>query len=172
MAKSLSRTDKEITQIYCRHVQTVYRLCFSYMKNPAATEDMVQNVFLKLMTHPGVFESEEHEKAWLIVTASNLCKDQLRHWWQRRESLENLMEPAAPQVEMDVTLEAVLSLPDRYKTVIYLYYYEGYSTGEIAVMLKKAPSTVRDALTRGRRLLRKKLGGSWNEESTNCDCLE
>lgn len=172
MAESLLRTDKEITQIYSRHVQMVYRVCYSFMKNSAAAEDMVQTVFLKLMTYPKAFQSDEHEKAWLIVTASNLCKDQLRHWWQRREPLEDQTEAAAPEVKTDETLEAVLSLPDRYKTAIYLYYYEGYSTGEIAAMLKKAPSTVRDTLTRGRRLLRKKLGGSWNEESTDRVRLE
>ena len=71
---SLLRTDEELIQIYNRHVNTVYRVCFLYMKNKADTEDMVQNTFLRLMKSNVVFENAEHEKAWLIRTAINLCK--------------------------------------------------------------------------------------------------
>lgn len=80
MGKSLRRSDKEITEIYERHFSMVYRVCFSYMKNPQDTNDMVQNTFMKLVEHGVEFENPEHEKAWLIVTASNLCKNHLRHW--------------------------------------------------------------------------------------------
>lgn len=74
MADSLQRTDREITELYQRHVDTVYRVCYSYMKNRADTEDMVQDTFIKLISSGVLFQSAEHEKAWLIVTASNLCK--------------------------------------------------------------------------------------------------
>ena len=75
MQRSLLRTNEELAQIYNRHVTTVYNVCFMYMKNPHDTEDMVQNTFIRLMRDPTRFESEEHEKAWLIRTAINLCKD-------------------------------------------------------------------------------------------------
>ncbi len=79
--------DEEITKIYDRHFHTVYRVCFSFMKNEEDAEDMVQETFLKLISCKKQFESEEHEKAWLIVTASNTCKDELRRWKRRLENI-------------------------------------------------------------------------------------
>ena len=76
---SLLRTDKEITEIYHRQVDTVYRICYSFMKNKPEAEDMVQETFLRLIASGKTFENPRHEKAWLVVTASNLCKDQLKH---------------------------------------------------------------------------------------------
>ncbi len=75
---ALQRTGKEIGEIFNRQVDTVYRICFSFVKNAADTEDMVQETFLRLLSRKVIFQSEEHEKAWLIVTASNLCKDFLK----------------------------------------------------------------------------------------------
>ena len=74
---AVKRTKDDLYILYQRHVETVYRVCYLYMKNPQDTEDMVQSTFLKLLQYPGEFSDSEHEKAWLIVTASNLCKDQL-----------------------------------------------------------------------------------------------
>ncbi len=86
---SLVRTNKEIIAIYDRHVDTVYRVCYSYMKNRPETEDMVQETFLRLISSGKAFENERHEKAWLIVTASNVCKDNLKKWWRKSESMED-----------------------------------------------------------------------------------
>ena len=88
MERSLLRTDKEITQLYETYVDMVYRLCFTMLKNRFDTEDTVQNTFMKLMHHTKPFDSTEHEKAWLIVTASNTCKDTLRRASRREEPLE------------------------------------------------------------------------------------
>ena len=122
MEESLLHTNKEIMEIYERHISTVYRICFTYMKNKADTEDAVQNTFVKLLKYKGQFQSEEHEKAWLIVTASNLCKDYLGHWWQKKESLEEYEDLCSQSpFETDETLEVVMALPVKYKTVIYLY---------------------------------------------------
>ena len=81
--ESAVRTKSEILGIYNRHVETVYRVCFSFMKSPSETEAMVQETFMKLMVSGKTFESERHEKAWLIVTASNTCKDSLRKQHQQ-----------------------------------------------------------------------------------------
>ena len=89
MESSLLRTDKELEEIYRRHVDTVYRLCFSFMKNRADTEDLVQDCFLQLLRSEKTFASAEHEKAWLIVTASNLCKNALKRATRRSEPLED-----------------------------------------------------------------------------------
>lgn len=157
---SLLRTNEELTQIYNRHVGTVYRVCFMYMKNRADTEDMVQNTFLRLMRDKTVFRDEEHEKAWLIRTATNLCKDYFRHWWSRTVGMDLAADAAVEQdFKIDGNLGKVLALPSRYKTPVYLYYYEGYSTAEIARMLGKKESTVRSWLRRGRELLRMEMEG-------------
>jgi RNA polymerase sigma factor (sigma-70 family) len=157
---SLLRTDEELVQIYNRHVKTVYRVCFLYMRNKANTEDMVQNTFLRLMRDNTVFQSVEHEKAWLIRTAINLCKDHYRHWWTRTVGLDKAPETAVEHdfVASDI-LQKVLALPPKYKTAIYLYYYEGYSTPEIAKMMKKPQSTVRSWLHTGRKLLKLEMEG-------------
>ena len=159
---ALQRTGKEITEIYNRQVDTVYRICFSFMKNRADTEDMVQETFLRLMSSGVEFVSEEHEKAWLIVTASNLCRDSLKKWWRRNVDID---DPALglqqPPVEVDGVLEAILELPANQKTVVYMYYYEGYTTADIAAYLRCPQTTVRSRLARARKTLKSVLGGDF-----------
>ena len=158
-----SINEKQITEIYNRHVDTVYRLCYSYMKNANDTEDMVQETFLRLIRSGKVFENQQHEKAWLIVTASNLCKDQLKRWWRKTVPLEEQVTVAdSPDRDRDI-LQAVVSLPADYKAVVYLYYYEGYTTQQIAKFLHCRESTVRSRLTRARKKLRSYLGGMSDE---------
>ena len=165
MTKSLLRTDREIAEIYERHKNTVYRVCFAYMKNTTDTEDAVQDTFIQLIKTNAAFTSEEHEKAWLIRTATNLCKNVLRSWWRKRESLEdNENLRAGGSIEIDDVLSAVMDLPSRYKTVVYLYYYEGYNSVEISRLLGKPQSTIRNHLHEARNILRNKLGGDFNEE--------
>ncbi|MGN1024971.1 MAG: RNA polymerase sigma factor [Faecousia sp.] len=156
---SLLRTDKEIMDIYNRQVDTVYRICFSFMKTRADTEDMVQETFLRLMSNGTVFQSEKHEKAWLIVTASNVCKDALRRSWRKHTSIEELPEIAQEGPEWNPVLEAILALPRDQKTAVYMYYYEGYSSAEIAQALGCRQGTVRSRLSRARQALKKDLGG-------------
>ena len=159
---TLQRTGKEITEIYNRQVDTVYRICFSFMKNTADAEDMVQETFLRLVRSGIGFVSEEHEKAWLIVTASNLCRDTLKKWWRKTENID---DPALglqqPPFEIDEVLSAILTLPADQKTAIYMYYYEGYSTAEIAAYLHCPQVTVRSRLSRARKNLKQKLGGDF-----------
>lgn len=123
---------------------------------------MVQETFLRLLTSDQFFENHRHEKAWLIVTASNLCKDTLKKWWRKHEDLEDYANilPAADPKE-DSVVEAVLNLPPKYKTVVYLYYYEGYATAEIAQYLKSPEATVRSRLSRARSILKDQLGGDF-----------
>lgn len=159
---ALQRTGKEITELYNRHVDTVYRVCFSFMKNKQDTEDMVQETFLRLLSSGVGFVSEEHEKAWLIVTASNLCKDTLKKWWRKSEDID---DPALglqqPPFEIDAVLDAILKLPTDQKCAVYMYYYEGYSTAEIAAHLRCPHATVRSRLSRARKTLKLKLGGDF-----------
>lgn len=159
---SLLRTDRDITEIYNRHVDTVYRVCYSFMNNQADTEDMVQETFVKLIGSGKAFESENHEKAWLIVTASNLCKDSLKKWWRRNEDIDDPgLALHQPPFEINEVLAAILELPADYKTAVYMYYYEGYSAVEIAHFCRCSQSTVRSRLMRARKMLKNKLGGDF-----------
>ena len=152
--KSLSVDSKDkITPIYERHVDMLYRVCFAYMKNSADTQDMVQDTFIKLMQTGVSFENAEHEKAWLLRVAINLCKNALKFWWQKRESIEDYQDLSMIH-NVDEILKTVIDLPTQYKDVVYLYYYEGYNTPEIAAILKKPQSTVRNHLHEARELLR------------------
>ena len=160
------RTDKGIESIYHRHVEMLYRVAYSFMKNGADAEDMVQETFIRLLRSGMVFDSVQHEKAWLIVTVSNLCKSALRSPWRRREDIDTMSEP--PMVEdtvPDETLDAVMALPEDYKLPVYLYYYEGYQTAEIAEMLGVAPATVRSRLSRARQKLKLTLGGVYDHDA-------
>jgi len=165
MANSLLRTDKEIAELYERHKEMIYRVCFAYMKNVMDTEDVVQDTFYKLIKSGTVFESAEHEKAWLIRTSTNLCKNALRHWWRKRENLEDYENLQSKNgFEIDDVFNVVMGLPDKYKTAIYLYYYEGYDSVEISKILHKPQSTIRYYLNEARKKLREKLGGEFNAE--------
>ena len=130
------------TQTYEAYVNDIYRLCFSFMKNHLDR----------------TFDSEQHKKAWLIVTASNACKDMLKHWWNRRNRLEDFTEIAEDShSEIDGMMSLILELPYQYKMVVYLYYYEGYNSREIADLLHKSESTIRTRLQKAKKILRKEL---------------
>lgn len=166
-----------------RNVKTVYRLCYSYLGNAAEAEDATQSVFMKLVDAPRSFNDHEHEKAWLLRVAANHCKDVLKSaartrttsLWDSNSSGREAASPDAPagpaaaanaasgiadpnaQMEQSEVLQAVLSLPSVYKDCVYLHYYEGYKTDEIAQMTDSNPSTVRNRLADARKMLKKAL---------------
>ena len=156
---TFSRAFDDIEAIYNRQVSTVYRVCYSYLGNRADAEDATQNVFLRLLRSGASFESGEHEKAWLIRVSANLCKDVLKASVRKNVPLDAIPEPEAKPQEYDATLDVVLSLDEKYKDVVYLYYYEGWSTDQISGALGKPPSTIRSYLSEARALLRERLGG-------------
>ncbi len=167
MQESLLRTDRDFEAFYTRNYKSVYRICFTYMKDSYEAEDCTEDTFVKVLTGNYMFNDENHEKAWLSVTAMNLCKDRLKHWWRRNtlsieqcpETVDTAMEN---NFEIDETLDAVMKLPTKYKDVVYLYYYMGYQTDEISSMLKKNASTVRNHLREARLILKEQLGGEFN----------
>ena len=151
-------------RIYDLYFDTVYRVCFLYMKNSADAQDMAQETFLQMLRKPFNYESDEKTKAWLIVCASNLCKNHLKKWWRKKSvsldeeigNLENI-QGIILNNEQSELLETVMSLDWKYSLPVYLYYYEGYSTGEIAKMLDTKPSTVQTRLAKARQLLKMEL---------------
>lgn len=163
MNANLQRTSKDITELYETYVDMVYRICFMLLKNPSDTEDAVQAVFIKVLEKDIIFDNDNHEKAWFIVTAQNHCKNQLKHWWQKNIAFDQTLHDRTTTNETDDLLELVLKLPEKYKMPIYLHYYEGYQTDEIAKLLDLNPSTLRSRLKKGRELLKLTLGGTSNE---------
>ena len=155
------RSEQEANRAIEQHADTVRRLCMIHLKNTADTEDIFQTVFLKYVLSSVSFESEAHERAWFIRVTINACKDVLKSFFRSRTvSIEEVLEqPAVMPEEHTEVLEAVLSLPEKYKDVIYLHYYEGYTAPEIGEILGKKSNTVYTLLTRARQLLREKLGG-------------
>lgn len=155
------RSEQEAKAAIERYADMVRRLCMVYLKNAADTEDVFQTVFLKYVLHSPSFESEEHEKAWLIRVTRNVCKDLMKNFFRSRTlSLDQWIETPAPlPADHREVLEAVLSLPKKYREVVYLHYYEGYSAPQIAKILGKNVNTVYTWLLRSRQTLREKLGG-------------
>lgn len=112
------------------------------------------------MTSDVSFENERHERSWLTTTAMNICKDKLKHWWRQKVTpIDEEPEQAAEPDEKREVAEAVMALPVKYKEVVWLHYYEGYQTDEIAAMLGRPPSTVRNQLRDARTKLKITLGG-------------
>ena len=155
------RSEEEAARAIGQYGDMVRRLCLVHLKNPADTEDIFQNVFLKYVLSPVVFESPEHEKAWLIRVTLNACKDLVKSFFRSRTvPLEELLDQPAPlSEEHREVLEAVLALPPKYRDAVYLHYYEGYTAAEIGKLLGKNTNTVYTLLTRARGQLRKTLGG-------------
>jgi len=151
---------KNIAEIYERQAAAVYRVAYMFVKNKADAEDMTHNAFVKLMGLEMTFESPEHEKAFLIRVTQSVCKDFLKSAWRKHRSSDEAEAKEAPApCRRSSALEEVLALPEKYKIPIYLFYYEGYKTAEIAKILGKPESTVRGLLHRGRKILKLELEG-------------
>ena len=160
------RSETEINRAVGEYSDMVRRLCMLHLKNYADTEDIFQTVFLKYALSSVEFKSKEHEKAWMIRVTINACKDLLKSVFRKHTvSIDQLIEEPAPvpQDHREV-LEAVLSLPKKYKDVVYLHFYEGYTAPQIGEILGKNVNTVYTLLTRAKKILKTKLGGSEYEE--------
>lgn len=159
------RSEQEANRAIDLYADTVRRICMVHLKNYADTEDIFQTVFLKYVLNDTVFETPEHEKAWIIRVTINACKDLLRSFFRNcTVSIDQIVDlPDTFTPENNEILEAVLSLPAKYKDVVYLHYYEGYTAPQISRILKKNVNTIYTLLNRSRQLLKEKLGGETYE---------
>ena len=139
-----------------RQGAAVYRLAYAMARSRSDADDIFQEVFLRFHRSAPAFATPEHEKAWLLHVTANCARSLLASPWRRRtiplEDVYAYTDPAASAVD-----DALAQLPGKYRTVIHLFYYEGYQTEEIARILGRSPSTVRAQLTRARRKLRELL---------------
>ncbi len=142
---------ESVEALYRAHRDAVYRLAVSYTRSLSEAEDVCQTVFLKLLEQRHITPGKE--KAWLMQVTANQCRSLLRSsWWKTTAPLEDTL-PAEPPKNNE-TLQAVLSLEPKYRVVVYLHYYEGYSTAQIARLLKISQSCVTTRLSRARDSLR------------------
>lgn len=143
----------------------IYAASFSICRNQQDAEDITQDTFLKYFRNGKEFADEEHIKAWLLRVAINQSKDVVRSFWFRnRTSLQDYMQTLSFQEPGDRNvLETILALPEKYRIVMHLFYFEGYECQEISQILKIRESSVRSRLSRGRKLLKEKLKEVWNE---------
>nr|WP_317449085.1 RNA polymerase sigma factor [uncultured Sellimonas sp.] len=155
------QSEQEVNWAIEKYADMIRRICLIHLQNSADTEDIFQTVFLKYVLRSVPFESEEHEKAWLIRVTINACRDLRRSFFKSRTVLlDDLIEMPAPMLQSNrEVLEAVLSLPKKYKDVVYLHYYEGYTAAEIGEILGKNVNTIYTLMTRSKKLLKEKLEG-------------
>ncbi|MBC5742920.1 sigma-70 family RNA polymerase sigma factor [Lachnospiraceae bacterium MD308] len=157
------KSEEDLSRVMEAYADMVRRICFLHLKNKYDTEDVFQNVYLKYLLYDKPFESREHEKAWFARVAINACTDHLRYAARRKWVPLDMIEEEREVLDdmSSEVLEAVLSLPEKYRNVIYLHYYEDYPAVEIARILGKKENTVYSWLSRARELLRERLGGEW-----------
>ena len=143
---------KRLVNLYA---DMILRISYQYLKQTCDAEDICQTVFLKYISANMAFDSIDHEKAWIIRTTINACKDHLKSaWFRRTAALDDAAQIAAPEVSDTWLLDAMKGLPEKYRISLYLYYYEEYSAREIAEVMGVSESAVGQYLTRGRRKLR------------------
>jgi len=155
----LLRTGDCVSQIIGKHADMVLRLCYIHLKNKADAEDAFQDIFLKLYEKSPSFKDAEHLKAWLIRCTINHCKNVLGTYWNRNKvSIDTIVMPTNKEQQQDrEVVLTVMQLPYKYRSVLYLHYFEGYPTKDIAKMLNTKDATVRTRLKRGRELLKDSL---------------
>lgn len=152
-------SKEEFRVLYDRYVDMLYKICMVYLKNESDAKDGVQEIFLKLWEKKPSFSGQEHEKAWLIRLAKNYCINQLRsHWFRKRSAPPDWSAIPAEETEEDTELlELVMSLPVKFREVLYLYYYEEYSVREISRLLGRKESTLQSRLAAGREKLKERI---------------
>lgn len=159
MKKENMKNEHLYEDVIRRNSATVYRLAYALVKTRSDADDIYQEVFLRYVRKAPVFDSAEHEKAWLIRVTINCCKNFWKSpWMQRTEPLErDVLEKDETVDGNQLLIETIRQLPEKYRVVIHLFYYEDLSVEEIGRITKSKASTVRTRLTRARRLLKELL---------------
>lgn len=157
----LSALEQEAKRLVDAWSDHILRLAWTWLPTPADAPDVVQNVLLKRLEHGGRFPTPEAERAWMVRVTINECKNLRRSLWRRREvPLEEAARQSAPARQDTDLLEEIRKLPQKDREVLVLYYYEGYSTDELAAFWKMRPDAVRMRLSRARAKLKVRLEGT------------
>ena len=157
-------SQAEFEKILRKYGDSIYRIALVHTQNEMDAQDIVQEVFLKFARNASQFQSDEYIKAWLIRVAINMCTDLKRSAWNRKTT--ELNDECLPAEEFTTgeseLYQAVMSLPVKYKDVIHLFYYEGYSIKEISRITEQKENAVKTQLSRGRVLLKELLKGEYD----------
>ena len=154
-----------LTNVIEKYSDMVYRLALTRCASKENAEDIFQEVFLKLSEKQPKFNDENHEKAWIIRVTINMTKNFNKSSWNRNvvELDESILGTNDTNDISDV-FDEVMKLQQEYRTVIYLFYYEGYKVNEISKMMKKSEGTIKTWLYRAREELKNKLEGGFEDE--------
>ena len=149
---------KRLTNLY---IDMVYRVALNGCKNKYDADDIVQETFLKLLKYKKQFESDEHARNWLIRVTVNECNSMWNSSWRKKVILTDKQEdkPVFSTREQSELYELVMQMSPKYRQVIYLYYFEGFSVREVASILKISETAVQTRLQRARNKLKEQLGG-------------
>ena len=152
--------DKQFIRIFNLYKNDIYRLAYSYTKNISDSDDITQNTFIKLYNHIDILNNQDQDiKKWLIKVTINECKTFLLSSWKKKiiaftEKEENTLSTTLPD---NYLLEAILQLPKKYRTIIFLYYYENYKIKEISEILNISVTNIKTILSRARKKLKEIL---------------
>ncbi len=163
----LEVTKDYISDLLDKYGDMVLRIAYTYLKNRADAEDIVQDVFLRIIDKKPSFNDENHEKSWLIRATINMCKNKVNMFWNKNKcSIDDVQEFAvSDKYNTDTSVfQAVMALGEKYRVVVYMYYYEGYSTPEIANVIEKSETTIRSLLHRARNKLKDMLKEDYDFE--------
>ena len=155
--------DEDIRETIEKYADMVYRIALTRSGSRENAEDIFQDVFMKYSQKSPKFQNEEHKKAWIITVTINISKNFVNQAWNKKTVTldENINFETKEESEV---FSIVCELPDNYRTVIYLFYYEGYKTKEIALMLKTKEGTIKTWLSRARQALKEKMEGGFEDE--------
>lgn len=157
-------TERQAERLLDQYGDSVLRLAYSYLRNMSDAEEILQETLIRYLQTAPEFENSAHEKAWLMKVAANLSKNRIDY--NQRRATDELKEELLAQDQEDVSFvwEAVKALPEQYRETIHLFYYEGYSTAQIARILTRKESSVRSDLRRGREKLKQVLKEAYDFE--------
>lgn len=161
-----SAVNQRAEEILDTYGNSILRYAYSYLHNMSDAEEVLQDTLVQFLKTAPAFESRQHEKAWLLRVAGNLSKNRLAYNSVRRTDELNDELIAGDREDLSFVWEAVKQLPEHYRAAIHLFYYEGYSTKQIARLLQKKEATVRSDLRRGRERLREILKEAYDFEET------
>lgn len=160
--------NQQYTQVVYKYAETIFRVAYSYCNNRCDAEDVVQNVFLKLLKYNKDFNDDEHIKKWLIKVTANEAKNACTSFWKKRivplEEFDSDRTEEFEDEQKSNLFEAIHKLKEKYRIIVHLYYYEDYSVREISALLNIKETTVQTRLMRARLKLKELLKEEWDDE--------
>lgn len=155
-----------VQELFEKYQNNLYAAAFNICKNVEDAKDVVQETFIQYYSLKKEFDNEQHIRAWLIRVAINKAKNMNRSFWRKnKRTLEDYMDTLTFETpESEELFETVMNLPEKFRIVIHLFYYEDYAIREIADILKISESNVKVRLSRGRSLLKERLQEEWEDD--------